>query len=283
MFALPEPTPATLRHLNLRDEKFGAESVTALDADFSVILGNASLAMFDAGLLDMLYEPVDESQDSIPGEAQPRTELRCAGTLKTPHALVSKLEGRTVLIERGEIGEADCVELTSARVHKISADPMVGGSVEYRFQVQKSKAAPGAVGALSGWLGKPVRVSFAPSEPVEEEPADPPPIEKDATTLFLDAAEKTLDERVAAGEPAWPFPTGAAPKPEKPPQHLVEPTKKERKAVERKEAGQKLPMKYRDAATGDTWSGRGVMPKWLKVGIERTGKTLADFEVAKAH
>ncbi len=28
--------------------------------------------------------------------------------------------------------------------------------------------------------------------------------------------------------------------------------------------GQKVPPKYRDPATGKTWSGRGVKPKWLE-------------------
>jgi ParB/RepB/Spo0J family partition protein len=46
-------------------------------------------------------------------------------------------------------------------------------------------------------------------------------------------------------------------------------------------------VKYRDAATGSTWSGRGLQPRWLKVALEG-GKTLADFAVAakaapKAH
>lgn len=39
--------------------------------------------------------------------------------------------------------------------------------------------------------------------------------------------------------------------------------------------------KYRCAATGQTWSGKGLQPKWLKVALER-GKTLADFQGAKA-
>ncbi|HEY6134554.1 MAG TPA: H-NS histone family protein [Rubrivivax sp.] len=42
--------------------------------------------------------------------------------------------------------------------------------------------------------------------------------------------------------------------------------------------GAKVPAKYRDAATGDAWSGRGLQPKWLKAALAR-GKTLADFAV----
>lgn len=39
------------------------------------------------------------------------------------------------------------------------------------------------------------------------------------------------------------------------------------------------PYKYRDPATGDTWSGKGLQPRWLKTALAN-GKTLADFDVA---
>jgi len=40
----------------------------------------------------------------------------------------------------------------------------------------------------------------------------------------------------------------------------------------------KAPVKYRCSASGETWSGRGLMPKWLKVKME-AGAVLTDFEV----
>ena len=43
----------------------------------------------------------------------------------------------------------------------------------------------------------------------------------------------------------------------------------------------KSPVKYRNAMTGETWSGRGLMPKWLKVRLEE-GHTLADFDTTAA-
>jgi DNA-binding protein H-NS len=45
-----------------------------------------------------------------------------------------------------------------------------------------------------------------------------------------------------------------------------------------KRTGIKVAPKYRDAATGDTWSGRGLQPKWLKQALA-TGKKLADFAI----
>lgn len=42
--------------------------------------------------------------------------------------------------------------------------------------------------------------------------------------------------------------------------------------------GAKVPVKYRDKATGDTWSGRGLQPRWLRQALA-DGRKLADFAV----
>ena len=42
--------------------------------------------------------------------------------------------------------------------------------------------------------------------------------------------------------------------------------------------GAKVAAKYRNAATGETWSGRGLQPRWLKAALA-SGKQLADFAV----
>lgn len=40
----------------------------------------------------------------------------------------------------------------------------------------------------------------------------------------------------------------------------------------------KVAPKYRDKASGQTWSGRGLQPRWLKAALA-TGKKLSDFAV----
>ena len=40
----------------------------------------------------------------------------------------------------------------------------------------------------------------------------------------------------------------------------------------------KVAVKYRDSATGDTWTGRGLKPKWLRARLE-AGSQLSDFAV----
>ena len=42
--------------------------------------------------------------------------------------------------------------------------------------------------------------------------------------------------------------------------------------------GNKVAAKYRNTATGETWSGRGLQPKWLKAALA-SGHKLADFAV----
>lgn len=40
----------------------------------------------------------------------------------------------------------------------------------------------------------------------------------------------------------------------------------------------KVAAKYRDEATGNTWSGRGLQPNWLKAALA-AGRSLDDFKV----
>ena len=42
--------------------------------------------------------------------------------------------------------------------------------------------------------------------------------------------------------------------------------------------GGKVAPKYRDASTGQTWSGRGLQPNWLKAALA-AGRKLEDFAV----
>ncbi len=43
-------------------------------------------------------------------------------------------------------------------------------------------------------------------------------------------------------------------------------------------AGKKVAAKYRNAATGDTWSGRGLKPRWLTAALA-SGRNISDFTI----
>ena len=49
-------------------------------------------------------------------------------------------------------------------------------------------------------------------------------------------------------------------------------------ATPRAAGSAKVPPKYRNAATGETWSGRGLQPNWLKAALA-AGRRLDEFKV----
>ena len=49
-------------------------------------------------------------------------------------------------------------------------------------------------------------------------------------------------------------------------------------AAPKADTGKKVAAKYRDPSTGQTWTGRGLKPKWLQAALT-TGKSLEDFAI----
>ena len=49
-------------------------------------------------------------------------------------------------------------------------------------------------------------------------------------------------------------------------------------AKKTKTGGAKVAAKYRNTSTGESWSGRGLQPRWLKAALA-SGRKLADFAV----
>ena len=50
------------------------------------------------------------------------------------------------------------------------------------------------------------------------------------------------------------------------------------KAKKAKSSGNKVAAKYRNTSTDETWSGRGLQPRWLKAALA-SGRKLSDFAV----
>jgi len=49
-------------------------------------------------------------------------------------------------------------------------------------------------------------------------------------------------------------------------------------AVPRSASSKKVAAKYRNTATGESWSGRGLKPKWLKAALD-SGRSIDEFKV----
>ncbi len=50
------------------------------------------------------------------------------------------------------------------------------------------------------------------------------------------------------------------------------------RAAKKARVGTKVAAKYRNKATGEAWSGRGLQPRWLKAALA-AGRKLTDFAV----
>jgi DNA-binding protein H-NS len=50
------------------------------------------------------------------------------------------------------------------------------------------------------------------------------------------------------------------------------------RAAKKTRSGTKVAAKFRNKATGESWSGRGLQPRWLKAALA-AGKKLSDFAV----
>lgn len=78
-----------------------------------------------------------------------------------------------------------------------------------------------------------------------------------------------LRDALAEGKSLEDFALGAVPK-------AAAPAAKKRAVAGRKSAAaKKAPVKYRDDS-GNTWSGRGLKPRWLKAALD-SGRSLEDF------
>jgi DNA-binding protein H-NS len=54
--------------------------------------------------------------------------------------------------------------------------------------------------------------------------------------------------------------------------------KRGKRGTAKSTTGSKVAPKYRNQATGDTWSGRGLQPKWLKAALA-TGRKIEEFKL----
>lgn len=55
-------------------------------------------------------------------------------------------------------------------------------------------------------------------------------------------------------------------------------SKRSKRGAARSSTGSKVAPKYRNQATGDTWSGRGLQPKWLKAALA-SGRRIEEFKL----
>lgn len=256
MFALEVLTKARLADVVVLSQKNrqpddnpGAKLSVELD------LSNHTLSYFDAALKGFLYmkngEGPKQKQATLEG-VEPVSDMpdltaigRKIGTMHWEH----EGTGYELTIDQGLGKRGSNLEISDCVLSNWRLSFKEGGSYTAKFDIESPDVSETAFGKLAKLKSREIQILLAP-----------PTI-----------AQKSIDDEDDDDSAVAPAPA----KPRKP-------AAAERAAVAKVKGG-KAPapaMKYRDPATGSTWSGRGLTPKWLTVALAK-GKTLADFDGSK--
>lgn len=199
-FAFHTPTTVKLAHINMRPEKHGDESVTALDLKFIRTAPNSELKLLHPKLQSMLYWRLKATNDQrdIEGVEQILPDLRFPelGTL----AWDLEMTARIVI----EIGTGSIV-LNPVKVNQFRIDPLQGGSVETTFRVQTSAIPDGALDLLGRMLDSDVSITL---EPHTDKPSEAPKSNRGKSTAPAKDAPPTGEASKAALDASGknPFP-----------------------------------------------------------------------------
>lgn len=268
----------------------------------------ASLAMFDPALPAMFArKAAPKVQGQIEGIEE--VELTEIGQHVKSMPWVYDQTGNTIEIDRG-LGGSSNLRLVDCTVHSVSWKVQEGVSATYTWTVDAPSLAETIRGKLTSLKRTEIPITqVAPKAEGQQDLDAPAPRLTPAQLRAANTEGKTVEQKAAEVKgatgmnpvQAWPFPQdgkpGSGPTAKSAPQDatsaVLADVKKnglghsaapKPKPVSRRAQPVKLanpPAQYRDPASGQTWTGRGLKPKWLAVALE-AGKTLADFQV-KAH
>jgi hypothetical protein len=316
MFQILEFTEARLLSVTNRTEKHGDEEVPAITIGVELTAANTLLDCIDPTLRQALYK-TDESQPSLPDVESSTPVLRCYSieSLKLP----TKHEGWTLTVDDGiddtqpmtfggckvdkfivepkqggsivlrlRIGTSD---IDAERLGKLG---MHNGQSIWIKLTQPEKPADVIDGTNEAFRADHPSAGdlFAGAHGGDQHAGDFGAPGPDDGTEGGGSDSEGGDTDVRAESPAqaqpapdgWPFGASPAnPLDDRPVGSDDLPPRDDDDDLERGMAAsiakQKLKAKYRNTVTGDTWSGRGLQPAWLKRALSE-GKALVDFEIA---
>jgi hypothetical protein len=262
-FNLPTDSRLKLIKATPRKEHHGDDLVQAISLRLRWETTNEHLALLHPNLKDMLFwkVPALQAQEQLAGLTDVTPNLRVPD-VTLPLKVDLDFSGYTFCIEHG-IDETSALELYTCELDKFAVDAKEGGSVFIDWSLSSNKEITrDLVGALCGLEGEEVIATLTPPTiatgdlidgSVDAFRADHPDMDEgdDAGDLFA-AAHGAGDRQDEDDDEAEPETVTRA-------QH-------------------RNVAKYRNAATGETWSGRGLQPKWLKAAIS-AGANLDDFSV----
>lgn len=153
---------AKVEHINLREEKHGEEPVLGVDVTIVADLPNDFLAQLAPTLKASLYATDVEALGQLSlveaSEHMPVLRYPAMGPISWECAF-----GAEFVLHGAK--KAEDVVFGDAKVKKVSLAPKEGGTVELTFKAQANPGADGA-GLLAAFLGRTVKVSVMPRDPV---------------------------------------------------------------------------------------------------------------------
>lgn len=302
-FELLTLTEATLTSFTGRTETHGKATVPALSFRLRFSGPNTLLDLLSPTARQTFYQAAP-GQEDLPG-VEPTTPLLRCKDVKT-WSPDNCYEGWTVTVDYG-IDEDKPIEMGGCKVDAFTAELHDNPDmVDIECRVSTSNLDWMGAGRL--WSKQRQKLHVMLAAPLTTQ-TNPEAGEQDERQLTLDGSTgsdisepspaRQAAESAFAGEPIrgddWPFPRAgqegdtAAAATEKVIEDVAKhgpgntanpkPKKPAKRAAPIKMANP--PAQYRDPASGQTWTGRGLKPKWLVAAIA-AGKHLSDFQV-KAH
>ena len=262
-------TAATLTSLTPRTEKHGDEEVFAVSFGLKITGQNTLLDKLSPTLRQALYRAVDEATDTLPGVEQSTPKLRATGIEMI--TLKGALNGWTIAIE-----EDDPIALGDSKIDAFKVHPMEGGSVDLFFRVGTNDIDAAEAGALCSKLHQEIKFKLTAPKVA----GDAPVIDGTVAAFKADHPDADATDLFAAGagpeEESGEEDEGSRPDADRDEvSHHTMPDVQPAVLTKRKPVS----AKYHDHATGQTWSGRGVRPAWIRAALA-AGRSLEDFSVA---
>ena len=267
-FDLPSRTSLKVVKVTPHKEVHGKDLVQAISLRLEWRpMDNGALNLIAPGVQDALLwiPPEHKAQDSLDGIPQVMKWRRCSA-MKMPVNFPSiGFTGYDMVIEHG-IDESSALELYKCKLDKFEAEVDGNGLTVIRWSQNSNKQiTPELLGALCGLEGLSIIVASL-TPPSQDEPIDgtTAAFKKDypqAGDLFAEIhGGGNADDDEAGGDDPDPDEEDGPP-------------------VPTSRRTQRPAARYRNAATGETWSGRGLQPKWMKSAIA-AGARLEEFEVS---
>lgn len=287
-FELPNNTECRLTTFVGRTQKSGPHDVPAVS--FRLLLEsvpNTTLDMLSKDIRLTAYAPV-EGQDQLPG-VEPATPILRSKDLKH-WAPETTLEGWRVIVARG-IDDSSALQMGTCKIDDFKADFHDGGHIDLDFRVGTADIDEDGAGMLWARQKQKVFVTIiAPEAPAPAIDGTTEAFKRDhpdaggqdqgpdlfaegqadrATEAFLGIHGSETDAG-AGGPPDSDTDAGAG----------GDDDSKGGTTDAEQRGRTELPrtVKYRHPSTGETWSGRGNQPAWIRRALA-AGRSLDEFAV----